>query len=68
MVVCSPQVAVSLGDVSGFPSFIQFRTIRPLTTKDKILRLFRLNRFLDKLVREFSADAFLLFSGHLTGD
>ena len=57
MVVCSPQVAVSLGDVSGFPSFIQFRTIRPLTTKDKLLRLFRINRFLDKMVRDFSADA-----------
>ena len=56
-VVCSEQVARSLGDMKAYPDFIQFKTVSQQSLVDKFFRIFRFNPFLDNCVREFSADA-----------
>ena len=56
-VVCSEQVARSLGDTKDYPDFIQFKVVSQQSLADKFFRFIRFNPFLDHCVKEFSADA-----------
>lgn len=54
LVVCSREVANSLGDVSDFPDFIR---IEVAPAPGMVRRLLRRNALLERLTREFAADA-----------
>ena len=64
MIVCSKQVAESLGDfLFKLPSFIQVTKRPPTEWKERLFRLLRLNPFLSCLCKEFSADAVFTIFG-----
>ena len=62
-IVCSEQVARSLGDLKSFPDFIQLKVVPHQRLIDKLLRIIRINPFLDRCVKEFSADAVFTIFG-----
>ena len=53
LVVCTRELALSLGNLSTFPSYIVFKTIEAPCT---IFQLCKRNIFLNKLAYQFSAD------------
>ncbi len=62
-VVCSEQMARSLGDLKNFPDFIQIKVAPQQNMIDKLRRIIRVNPFLDRCVKEFSADAVFTIFG-----
>ena len=57
LVLCSPQVTGSLGDVSDLPEQVQIKPFPRIGLRGTLDRLLRRNPGLDAAVREFRADA-----------
>ena len=62
-VVCSEQVALSIRDIKDYPGFIQFKIFSQPSIPKTFFRIIHINPFLDRCVREFSADAVFTIFG-----
>ena len=62
-IVCSHEVMRNLGDVSRFPPFMKFVVYPHLNFLDKCRRLFGIDHFMDKQVKNFLSEAVLSVFG-----
>ena len=56
-IICSEQVAQTLGNMKDYPGFMHFEVFPPPNLITNLFRLIHVNPRLDRCVREFSADA-----------